>query len=56
MCGFFKVTDSKEPDKERRLYSLFLIKHKKKQQNLDSATQRIEKNEPQPSNPIDKGY
>lgn len=27
--AFFRIPDKKQPDKERRLYSLYLLKHKK---------------------------
>lgn len=51
--GFFSVTDKADPTKERRMVTLFLLKHKKKQQNIEQATQKIDN--PQEKSPIDRG-
>lgn len=51
--SFFKVQDKKQPDKERRLSTLYLIKHKKTPEANQKAFEQ--ENEDKDLHPVIKG-
>lgn len=56
MGGFFTVPDKQDPTKVRKLWTLYMVKHKKQQPNLQEVENNMQKenNKPvmQEQNPV----
>jgi hypothetical protein len=44
MGGFFTVPDKQDPTKVRKLWTLYMVKHKKQQPNLQEVENNMQQN------------